>query len=294
MVIPFDRRIAVDVGNLARLLSLGAIWGASFLFMRVLSPVLGPYATADARLLIAGLALTLVARGRGQPLEWRRLARVHLSVGVLQAGLPFLLYCWAALVLPASYSAVLNATAPTFAMLVAAAFGEQRPGPVQLTGGALGMTGVAILTGFGPVTVTGSVLLAVAACLTAALCYALAGHIVRRDAPTVPPLVLSAGSHLAAGVMLLGPALALPGPGPITPRVVAMALALALLCSALAFVLYFRLIQDLGATRALTVTYLIPLFGLLWARLFLGEPLTAGMAIGGALVLLGTVMVLRR
>lgn len=281
------------LANHARLVLLGAIWGASFLFMRVLSPVLGPYATADARVLLAGLALTAVVKARGQRLEWRTRWRFYLLVGGLQAALPFALYCWAALSLPASYSAVLNATAPVFAMLVGAGLGHERPTRTQLLGGALGMVGVGVLTGLGPVTPTATVLASVGACLVAALCYAVAGHLVRRDAGDLAPLPLTAGSHLVAGLMLLPLAIAWPPPGVVGPEVVAMALALALLCSCLAFLLYFHLIREWGATRTLTVTYLIPLFGLAWGRVFLGEVLNLGMAAGGALVLAGTVLVLR-
>jgi drug/metabolite transporter (DMT)-like permease len=276
----------------ARLVSLAAIWGASFLFTRITAPVLGPALTAELRTLIAGIALAIWLLGlRREKLEWRRWGRQYLIVGILTSALPFLLWAYSALSLTAGLMSVINATSPMWGALLSVLLLRERLRLRQVAGLVIGVAGVALVTQPQPgVQVP---LIAVLAALTAAFCYGLAGAYMKRWASDVPSRGMAVGTQLVAGVILI-PVIPLSPPASMPSAfIVACIMVLGLLCGAVAYLLYFRLVADLGATGALTVTYLIPVFGVLWGALFLGEALTLPMIAGGVLVLLGTVFVLR-
>jgi drug/metabolite transporter (DMT)-like permease len=268
----------------ARLVSLAAIWGASFLFMRIAVPTLGPVLTAELRTLIAGLALALWFAP-----DWRRWGRHYVIVGVIGSAIPFLLWAYAALSLTAGLLSVLNATAPMWGAVCSAVLLGERLNARRILGLAVGIVGVALVT-----RPQGELhLAAIGAALFATFCYGLVASYIRRWAVDVPSRAMAVGTQLAAGTLLI-PFIALWPPSEMpSAGVAASILALGLVCGAIAFLLYFRLIADLGATRALTVTYLIPVFGVLWGVLFLNETVSATMLLGGALVVLGTVFVLR-
>ena len=276
--------------DLARLALLGAIWGASFLFVRIVSPAIGPLLTADLRMLVAGIALVLWFRLVGFDPQWRRWLREYAIVGLLTSGLPFLLYAYGALSLSAGQMSVINATSPMWGALMAAALLGERLTRRRIAGLALGVAGVALIA-----RPTGEPLhlLPVAACLGAAWCYGFTAAYLRRWARAAPAKGMAVGTQLSAGLIML-PLVALwpPAAAP-TPFIAACVLALGLVCGAVAYLLYFRLIENVGPAGALTVTYLVPLFGMLWGALFLGEALTLSMLAGAALVILGTVFVLR-
>jgi drug/metabolite transporter (DMT)-like permease len=276
-----------------RLIALAAIWGASFMFTRVVAPSLGAIWTAELRVLLGGLAL----------LAWLRLARVdaglarhwryYLAVGTVNSAIPFALYAWAAIRLPASLLSIVNATSPMFGMLFGALAGTERVTLPKLAGLALGAAGVALVAQPGALAGGAAFYGPVAAALGACAGYGLTGVLVRRWGRGVPARGVAAGQQLAAAAVLAPLLLAVPLPAPPSALVVGNVLAVALLASAVAFVIYFRLIADVGATRALTVTFLIPPFGVLWGTLFLGEALPAGMLAGGVLIVAGTVLVTR-
>jgi drug/metabolite transporter (DMT)-like permease len=211
---------------------------------------------------------------------------------MLTSGLPFLLWAYAALSLTAGLMSVLNATSPMWGALWSALLLGERLNARRVLGLVIGVVGVALVTRPEP----GATLVypAIIAALVAAFCYGLAGACMKRWASGVPSRGMAVGTQLAAGVLLI-PFIALwpPAAAP-TPLVAASMLALGLVCGAVAYLLYFRLIADIGATGALTVTYLIPVFGVAWGALFLGETISASMLAGAALVVLGTVCVLRR
>ena len=275
----------------ARLVLLAAIWGASFLFNRITAPVLGPVFTAELRTLIAGIALVVFFLITSYPIEWRRHARHYIVVGMFSSALPFLLWAYAALSLPAGLLSVLNATSPMWGAVCGAVILRERVSARRMVGLAIGIVGVALVT-----RPSGDAALdygALAAALTAAFSYGLIATYIRRWASNVPSRSMAAGSQLAAGVLLIPLMPAWPPAGPATPLIVASMLVLGLVCGAVAYLLYFRLVADLGATGALSVTYLIPVFGVLWGALFLGEAVTLPMIAGGVLVLVGIVFVLR-
>jgi drug/metabolite transporter (DMT)-like permease len=274
----------------ARLALLGAIWGASFLFIRIVSPAIGPLLTADLRMLVAGLALVAWFRVTGFDPQWRRWLREYAIVGMLNSGVPFLLFAYSALSLSAGQMSVLNATSPLWGALMAAALLGERLTARRLAGLAIGVAGVALIARPGADALP---LLPLVACLGAAGCYALTGVYLKRWASAAPARGMAVGTQLSAGLMLLPLAALSPPAQPPSALVVACVLALGLLCGAVAYILYFRLVQDVGPAGALTVTYLTPLFGMLWGALFLDEALSASMIGGAALVILGTLFVLR-
>ena len=280
--------------DIARLLALSIIWSASFVFVRVLAPVLGPVWVATSRMLLAGAALAAVFIVVRRHLDVRRHWRAYVFVGVLNSSLPFLLFAYAALTLPASYLVILNAALPLFGAIASAIWlGEPLDAP-KVGGLVTGAAGVALVSRAGPVAPDAPFLLAVAASLGAVLCYALAGIWLKRRARALAPLAVAGWSQLLGGAALLPLALAMPAPGPVTAAIVVNVLLLALVCSAAAYALYFRLIADVGPTRAMTVTFLMPAFGMLWGRLFLDETITLPMLAGTALIVAGTGAVLRR
>ena len=281
---------AADYG---RLVALAAIWGAAFIFMRVAAPVLGPVWTAELRVLLGGLALLAWLRLTGFDPALRAHWRAYLVIGGFGIAAPFVLYSFAAMHAPASLLSITNATSPIFGLAWAASLGDERVTARKAAGLALGVAGVALIAR--PEGVAQSALFgwAIAAALGACCLYGAVGVLIKRFSGGATPRGMAAGNQLAAALILVPllpfvPPLAAP-----TPLVVANVLALALIASGVAFVLYFRLIADVGATRALTVTYLIPLFGIFWGWLFLGEALPAAALAGGVLILAGTVLVTR-
>lgn len=275
-------------GDAARLIALAAIWGASFLFIRIAAPAIGAVATADVRMLIAGGALAAYYALTGFDIEWRRWWRWYLLIGVLNSAAPFLLFAYAALELSVSQLVVANATSPMWGALLSALLLRERLSLVRIAGLLLGVGGVALVSG-----AQGSgAWLALAAALGAAFSYGLTGVVLRRWARETSARGMAAGTLVLGGILLLPWVAAAPPPWPSLTVTMTM-LALGLVCGAIAYVMYFRLIADIGPTGALTVTYLVPLFGVLWGALFLGEVPNMQVIAGGLVVIAGTVLVLR-
>lgn len=280
--------------DIARLVALSIIWSASFVFIRVLAPVLGPVWVATWRMLLAGAALVLAFIVMRRHLDVRAHWRAYLFVGVLNSSLPFLLFAYAALTLPASYLVILNAALPMFGAIASAIWLGERLDAPKAAGLAVGAAGVVLVSRAGPVTPDAPFVLAIAASLGAVLCYALAGVWLKRRKRALAPLAVAGWSQLLGGAALLPFALAMPVQVSLTPAIVVNVLLLALVCSAAAYALYFRLIADVGPTRAMTVTFLMPAFGMLWGRLLLDETITLPMLAGAALIVAGTGTVLRQ
>lgn len=274
-----------------RLLFLAALWGGSFIFIRVVAPVLGPLMTVEARVLIAGVTLFLYARAIKARMDVRTWWPQYLVIGALNSAIPFALIAAAEMHITASMAAILNATSPLFGAVISALWLKERLTPVKVIGIAVAVAGVAVLVGWSPITYNTVTLLSIGASLTASLLYGLAGAYTKAKAKGVPPLGMAVCSQLAAS-LLIAPVLpfAWPAAHP-SPAVIACMLMLGLLSTGLAFVLYFRLIADVGATKALTVTFLAPIFGVLWSALFLGEPVTLIKALACGIILLGTAAV---
>jgi drug/metabolite transporter (DMT)-like permease len=280
--------MTMKTSQIAELLLLAALWGGSFLFMRIAAPQLGPIWLIECRVLLAGgILLPLLVRldlARELRPRWRSL----LVVGCLNSALPFSLLAFASVSLPAGMTSILNGTVPIFGIAVAAIWLRERLTITRLLGSLLGFVGVVVLIGWQPIAANTSFFIAVAAGLWAALMYAIAAPYIKQTLVGTPPLVVATGSQLGAALVLL-PALPFTVPASLpSPQVILSVVALAGLSTSLAYMLYFRLINNVGPTRALTVTYLIPVFATLWGALFLQETITLSTVLGGGLVLVGT------
>jgi len=266
---------------------LGAIWGGSFLFMRVAAADFGPVPLVEARLALGGLVLT--------PFLWR--ARAQFSVGLwlriagiatINSVTPFVLFAWGAERAPAGIGAITNAMTVMFTVLVAFLFFGERIGARRLIGLTAGFVGVAVLAS--GKTAGASVWPAALAGTAASVCYGFGINFVRRYLTGYPPAAVAAAT-LLSGAALLAPLAIYTWPAAAIPAASwVSALLLGVLCTGAAFVFYYRLIARIGAARTATVTYLIPLFGVVWAWLLLGEPLTLTMALAGALILSGVAL----
>lgn len=280
----------MSTANMLRLVLLAAIWGSSFLFMRIAAPVLGPAVLIEYRVAFAAIFLAVVGLVLKKRLDLRDNWKHYLILGLLNSALPFLLFAFAARTLSASVLSVLNATAPMWGAIIGALWSRQAvPGRAAL-GLLLGTGGVALLVGFDEVTSRPGAGIAIAAALLAALSYSIASTWAR-TAKSVEPFANAHGSMWAATLLVIPALPFFPSPAEPTIGIMGAALALGVLCSGIAYIIYFRLIQDVGPTSALTVTFLNPLFGILWGALFLGEVVGWHTVAGAAIVILGTALV---
>lgn len=274
--------------DIRRLLMLATLWGGSFLFIRIAVPVLGPIVTVETRVVLAGLTLLAYARLTKAPLELRAYAVPYLVLGALNSAIPFLLISTAELRLTASMAAILNATSPLFGAIFAAIWLRDPLTLRKIIGILIAIVGVGVLVGWSPVALTRGVWLSIGASLLAAMFYGLAGVYTKSKLKGAPPIGMAVGSQLGAGLLLVSFVPFAPIHATPSPLVIVCMLALALLATSVAYVLYFRLIVDVGPTKALTVTFLTPMFGVVWARLFLHEPLSIGKLAACTIILLGT------
>ena len=278
----------MKLSDVLELLLLAALWGGSFLFMRIAAPVLGPVWLIECRVLLAGLLLLPVLARLGLWGEMRRNLVPLLIVGCINSAVPFLLLAFASVSLPAGFTSILNGTAPLFGTVVASVWLHEKLTPARMVGFGLGFMGVVILVGWRAIETTPSILIAMGAALMGALMYAIAAPYIKQNLSHVPSLVATTGSQLGAALVIM-PALPFTVPQQVpSTEVVLSVLALAAVSTALAYILFFRLIQNIGSTKALTVTYLVPIFAMLWGATILQEAITLSMVFGCGLVLLGT------
>lgn len=273
---------------------LAALWGASFLFMRVSAGEFGPVALAAVRCGVAAALLIalLAARGELAPLRrhWRRVG----AVGITNSALPFVCFGVAALAIEAGLAAIFNAATPLWTAFIAVIWWRERLVGTRWLGLAIGFGGVVWLAwdraGIKPGEHGVSPAVAIAACLAATMLYGFSANFAKRRLAEVPALAMAAGSQLAAALALAGPAIAMrPAQNPGATAWMA-AIALAVLCTAVAYILYFRLIGHAGATNASAVTFLVPAFAVGWGWMFLGEILTPGVIAACAVILVGTAL----
>lgn len=278
----------------AELLLLGALWGASFLFMRVAAPDFGALPLVFVRVAGAAALLLPLLHWRGQTAALRTHWRPLLLVGVSNSALPFVLYTLAALVLSAGLSGIFNATAPLWGALIAWLWLHDRPSRSRALGLAIGFAGVLFLAWDRASVKVGaqgiSPALGIACCLGATLCYGFSVNYAKKALGGVPPLAVAAGSQAAAAVVTAVPALLWWPATPPSATAWGAAAVLALACTGLAYLLYFRLIAHVGPAQAIAVTYLIPAFAMAWGALFLGEQITPALLLGCAVVLVGTAL----
>jgi drug/metabolite transporter (DMT)-like permease len=278
--------------NILRLLLLAAIWGSAFLCLRIAVPVLGALQVTELRILIAGLGMLAYAKFKGIACDWKNLWRHYLVIGAINSALPFSLFAYGAKHLPSSYEVILNSSSPLFAAVFSALWLSERLTAYKIAGLLTGAIGVMFVAGISPPGTDLQFGISVFVCLAGAACYGLGGVYIRKFAPDVKPAAMAGCSQLMAAIVM-APALgSLPSAAAFTPAVIAALFTLSLLCSGAAYLLYLRLLADAGPSQALSVTFLMPLFGMIWGTLLLHETVTPAMIGGCALIIAGTACVL--
>ncbi len=290
------RNSDMKIVDVATLFFLAGLWGASYLFMRIGAGEFGALAMAGARAAGAALLLLplLAARRDGGLAALRQHWKPIALVGITNSALPFVLFGFAALSINASLSAIFNAATPLYAALLGLLWLRESISAQRGLGLAVGFAGVLWLVWDSASFKAGADTVAsgwaVLACLAATLLYAFSAHYSKQRLAEVPPLAIASGSQLVSAIVLAVPAfLYWPAANP-SPRAWLSLLALTVACTALAYVLFFRLIAKVGASRTMTVPFLVPAFGVLWGVLFLGEAFSLQMAIGSGLIVLGTAL----
>lgn len=285
---------AATRGWLTEFVLLAAIWGSSFLFMRLAVVEFGPVPTAAVRVAIAAAFLMPLIWLRGLGPDLRRHWKPIFLIGVFNSGIPFACFAFALLSITTGLSGILNATVPLFGALVAWLWLKDRLTGARVLGLAIGFAGVALLAwdkaSFKPDNSGIAPGWAVLACLLATMCYALAANATKRYLSGLPALVTATGSQIGATLALALPALWFwPDHMPGLQAWLSL-LVVGVLCTAIAYILYFRLIERTGPARALAVTFLVPVFAILYGALFLGEAVTGWMLLCGLVVVCGTAL----
>ncbi len=274
--------------DIVDLVGLGMLWGASFLFMRIAAPEFGAFALVEVRVAIAAVMLFPLLSMRGQTGDIKANWFPLFVLGVHNTAMPFLLFTWAMLSLTTGTGAILNATAPIFAAVVAWAWLGDKLNWSRALGLLVGTIGVWLLVRDKVGVSLSDSTLAVAAALGGSLLYGIAGNFTRRYASHIKPLAVATGSQISAALVLLPIAIITWPSEPISMTAWAAAIVMGVFSTGLAYILYFRLIANTGPTNAITVTYLIPLFAMVLGAVVIDEPITLPMVIGCAVILLGT------
>jgi drug/metabolite transporter (DMT)-like permease len=280
-----------STADLGALLYLGAVWGAVWLFMRVAAPEVGPVWAAEVRVALAAVILVVIAGRR----TWRTARGRWFDfafTGATFSAIPFSLIAFATLTLPVGIGALLNASTPLFTAIVGAVIiGQRLTGRVVL-GLAFGVLAVLVVVGLSPLDLGPGTLLAVAAALGAALSYAFAGTFVRRRLHGVAGVEIATGQLVSASILLLPFAVLSGAPGVPSVGGVASLVGVAVISTALAWPLFFRVLGRTTATAASTVTFIVPAFAILWGAIVLGEPIGPDLVVGFGLIIVSLALVL--
>lgn len=273
-----------------RLIGLAVLWSFSFLFIRASVGAFGAAGVVILRVGIAALVLHVVARVTRQSLGWQTHWRHYIVLGFFQTALPFFLFALALKDIGASLGSIINATSPLFGLIIAIAIGDEAPRWQRILGIALGIIGVIALVGIdSPTNATGH-LPAILLGLGATVSYGIASNYTRRYVRNAPALGMATYSQTFATLMMIPLLWFNPVSAPITPNAVLAVIALGALSTGLAYLLFFRLVVDVGPAASLAVTFLIPLGAMSWGALFLAETITLTMIIGCILVFVGTLL----
>jgi drug/metabolite transporter (DMT)-like permease len=281
--------------DLARLIALAAVWGASYLFMRYAVPQLGPVRMIELRVLLGGLLLAAFLVATGGVIGWSRHWKDYLFVGAVGLAMPFVLIAEALTAIDASTAAILNALSPLFASVFAALWIRDPLTMPKMAGIALCLAGTMVLVGWTPAPMTSTQLIAASMSVAATALYGFTIVYTKVRLKGASPMGISVGTLLMAAASLVPFALMVDAPRPmaeVTTLAWAATLGLALFSTAFAFILYYRLIADVGPVKAITVTLLVPIFGMVWGVIFLGEPVTPGRIAGCAIILAGCALIL--
>ena len=271
------------------------MWSLQYIFMRVAVPVFGMAAVAEGRALFSALfLLPWVTWAVHQRIGLREHWRDHLAVALVNNVMPFVCFAWAATQLPAGYLAIINGMVPLWTALIAVPVLKEPLGARRILGFALGVAGVALIVNLGPVELSWMTVLAAIVGIAGAAFWGWAGVLIKQRSGRVPPMSLAAGS-IAFATLLMSPFWTqAPPPASWTLDATISLIALGMVCSGIAYLPFFTLIRDIGPSRTLTVGLAVPVLGVLWGWLFLGEAVTLTMLAGMALVLVALGLVLRR
>lgn len=270
-----------------QLLVLAAIWGAAFLFLRISSPEFGVMPLIFVRsALAAAVLLPFVFYAKHHRVLFEHWA-VFFYIGIVSTALPYSFFAYTSLYLSAGSTSILNATTPFFSAIVAFLWIREQPSKLGVVGLFVGFSGVYVLSSRGGDLSTAGGIMPILSALMATLLYAYSSSFIKLKLSHLTPLTVAAGSQMYAAIMIL-PFAIFYWPAT-TPSVNAWisAVAMAIVSTAIALILFFKLLQTVGVTKTIAVTYLIPLFGVLWGYLFLDESISVAMMSGGALILLG-------
>lgn len=272
------------------LLLLAAIWGASFMFMRIGSPEFGPVLFMALRTLIASVFLLPLVFIVKQQRSYRGYKTKIFIVGILNTAIPFVLFGYATLTLPAGITSVLNATTPMFGAIVAYFWLKEKLSLSASIGLFIGFIGVYLLMLDKMALAQNNIVLPTLAVMLAALCYGTSANYARKYLSAVKPIALAAGSQVAASIVLVPISLFfIPTTIPSNTAIYSLIM-LGILCTGVAYIIFFRLIAHLGPAKAMSVTYLIPVFGIFWGTLLLDESITKWMMIGCGFILTGVAL----
>lgn len=272
------------------LILLAALWGGSFLFMRIAVPEFGPIALIELRVAVASVFLLVVLAMRGGVGLLRQHARPMMTVGIINSALPFCLLAYATLSVTAGFASILNATSPMWGAVVAWLWLRDRLTSWRVAGLVIGFAGIVALTWGNAGFKDGGSGLAILAGLAATLSYGVAASYTKKKLTGVDPIAVATGSQVGA-TLVLAPLTLLAWPAaPVSANAWASAIVMGVASTGIAYILYFRLIANVGPARAIAVTFLVPIFAIAWGALLLREPLTVQMVLGGLIVLAGTAL----
>jgi len=277
----------------ARWLLLATLWSLQYIFMRVSVPVFGTALVAEARAFFSMMFLVpwvvFVMRGTiAFGAHWRD----HLAVGLVNNVLPFICLAYAATVLPASYLAVMNGMVPLWAAVTSTLFLGEPFGARRIAGFLLGLSGVALIVNLGPIPLDARAIAGTVVAMLGVFFWGWGGVVIRQRSRRVAPVSLACGSVIFCSLILSPAWFTAPPPAAWTGLPLAGLIALGVLVSGLAYLPFFTLVRDIGPTRTLTVGLAVPLLGMIWGWLLLGEAITVAMVIGAALVLAALVLVM--
>lgn len=276
--------------SFAKLLILASIWGGSFLFMRIAATPLGPAMLIEARVLFAALTLLIVSIYLKKTLKFTEHTRHFFILGLFNTALPFLLFAYAAQTLNASTLSILNSTAPIWAAIIGAVWTKTPLEKRVVAGLGLGVTGVGVLVGWDAVNIGREAIIPIGAAVCAALSYGIASNYTK-TAPKVEAFSNAHGSMWASVLLVLPFVFFIPVREAPDLTITTSVILLGAVCTGLAYLLYFNLINELGPSPALSVTFLIPVFGILWGHLFLDEHIGINTIFGSIFVIIGTMLV---
>lgn len=280
----------MSLRNMLQLVLLAALWGGSFLFMRVSATALGPAVLIEARVFLAALFLLIVSFFVKQKLPLLQYKKHFFIIGLFNSALPFLFFAYAAQTLNASTLAILNSTAAIWGAVIAVFWTKTPLTKNAMLGLISGITGVAILVGWDAASLGSESVLPIIAGILAAACYGIASNYTR-TAPKISSFNNAHGNMWAAALIVLPLVFFVPMREAPTLEISLSVIALGVFCTGVAYLLYFNLVTNVGAASALSVTFLIPAFGIFWGYLILDEQVGWNTMFGTILVLSGTMLV---